>query len=170
MKLYFCRTLRMQTILVGLMITFSLPGRAQSQQKASYLPNLKLTPGDTLKVNKEDLCGSKYENFDGSIPISLKRKVFDLYGIRGDKLIPYNVDHLIPVGLGGSNSLKNLWPQPVSGEWSYHKKNKLEQRLHKLVCSGELDPERAQQEISTDWVSAYEKYLGAPARQKSARD
>lgn len=160
----------MRTLLMALMITFSLPGWAPAQQRSSYMPNPKLTPGTTLKVNKDDLCGSSSKTLDGSIPISLKRKVFDLYGIRTDKPTPYNVDRLIPVSLGGSNSIKNLWPQPLSGEWSYHKKNKLEHRLHKLVCRGELDLERAQQEISTDWVSTYKKYLGGPGLERSKRD
>lgn len=170
MKLYFPGTLRMRTLLFALMITFSSPGRALAQQRSSYMSNPKLTPGTTVKINKDDLCGSRNKTFDGSIPISLKRKVFDLYGIRADEPTPYNVDHLIPVRLGGSNSIKNLWPQPLSGEWSYYKKNKLEHRLYKLVCRGELDLERAQQEISTDWVSAYKKYLGGPGRERSKRD
>jgi hypothetical protein len=168
MKLRFSGKLKMRTLSFALMIIFGVP--APAQQGSSYMPNPKLTPGTTLKVSKDDLCGSRYKSADRSIPISLKRKVFDLYGIRADNPTPFNVDHLIPVSLGGSNSIENLWPQPLSGEWSYHKKNQLEHRLHKLVCRGELDLAKAQQEISTDWVSAYKKYLGGPGRERSKRD
>ena len=157
----------MRTLLIALLITFSLPGRGQAQQGSAHLPDPKLTPGAAQKVTKDDLCGSGSKAFDGSVPISLKRKVFERYRIRLDGGTAYNIDRLIPVSLGGSNAITNLWPQPLSGEWHYAKKNKLEQRLHKLVCSGELDPEKAQQEISTDWISAYKKYLGAPGRQPS---
>ena len=80
-----------------------------------------------------------------------------------------HVDHLIPPGLGGSNSLKNLWPQPLAGEWTSQMKNRLERRLRKLVCSGALDLKTAQQEIATDWIGAYKKYLGVPGQALSKR-
>ena len=166
MKRYFST----QSLSFVLIIGFSVLLQAPAQIKPSHLPNLKLTPGGTVKVKKDDLCGSWYETADGSISISLKRKVFDLYGIRTEKATPLNIDHLIPVGLGGSNSIENLWPQPLSGEWNYSQKNRLERRLRKLVCKGELDLEKAQQEISSDWVSAYKKYMAKPAGDPSKRD
>jgi hypothetical protein len=103
---------------------------------------------------------------DGKLSISLKRKVFELYKIRTEATTPHNIDHLIPVSLGGSNSIENLWPQPLAGEWNYNQKNELERRLRRLVCRGELDLATAQREISTDWVSAYKKYLGEPRKQR----
>ena len=169
MKLCLPGTLRIRTLLCALLMTISI-GWAPARQRSSYMPNAKLTPGTALKVNKDDLCGSGYKPLDGSVPISLKRKVFDLYEIRADQPTSYNVDHLIPVSLGGSNSIKNLWPQPLSGEWSYSQKNKLERRLHNLVCKGEVDLETAQQEISADWVSAYKKYFPGPGQERSRRD
>ena len=159
MKRYFTGTQSLSFVLV---MGFSVLVQTPAQTKPSHLPNLKKTPGATVKVKKDDLCGSWYETADGSISISLKRKVFDLYGIRTEQSTPLNIDHLIPVGLGGSNSIENLWPQPLSGEWNYSQKNRLERRLRKLVCRGELDLEKAQQEISSDWVSAYKKYLTKP--------
>ena len=168
MKRSLTGTLVMRAILFAITITFSLPALAPAQQSASYMPNPKLTPGATLKVNKDDLC-SRTKTLPDSIPISLKGKVFDLYGIRTDKSAPHNIDHLIPVSLGGSNLIANLWPQPLSGEWSYYHKNILEHRLRKLVCRGELDLEKAQQEISTDWVSAYKKYVGGGGGKRSKR-
>ena len=160
----------MRPLLIALLLNLSLPGFGQAQERSSYLPNPKLTPGAAHKVSKDELCGARSKSFDGSVPISLKSKVFDRYRLRTDKATPYNIDRLIPVSLGGTNAIENLWPQPLSGEWSYAKKNKLENRLHKLVCKGELDPEKAQQEISTDWVSAYKKYLSAAVREPSKQD
>ena len=156
-----CGTLRKRALIVALLI--SQPGLAPAQEKPSYLPNPKLTPGATVKISKDSLCRGS-ETVDGSLSISLKRKVFEVYGIRTERSVPHNVDHLIPVSLGGSSAIENLWPQPLSGEWSYNQKNKLERRLRKLVCSGELDLETAQREISTDWVGAFKKYMGKPQR------
>jgi hypothetical protein len=170
MKLYLPGTPRMRTLSFAVLISFSLPPLVLAQERSPYIPDPKLTPGDTLKVSKEDLCGPGSKTLDSAIPISLKIKVFDLYRIRGDSPTSYNVDHLIPVSLGGSNSIKNLWPQPLSGEWTYQQKNKLEKRLYKLVCSGEVELEKAQQQISTDWVSAYKTYVVKVKRERSKRD
>ena len=138
-----------------------------AQKGDGRLPNPKLTPGATLNLTKDDLCGPNRKGVEGSIPISLKRKVFELYKIRTEATEPHNIDHLIPVSLGGSNAIENLWPQPLSGEWNYNQKNQLERRLHKMVCNGELDLATAQREISTDWVSAYKKYIAEPKRQRT---
>jgi len=69
------------------------------------------------------------------------------------------VDYLITPELGGAGSIRNLWPQPYSAVWNAHVKDELEDRLHGLVCSGQVDLATAQREISRDWISAYKKYF-----------
>jgi hypothetical protein len=123
------------------------------------MPDPKLTPGDTAEVTKDDLCGGGLTTLDNKISIKVKSQIYDLYGIRADGPVAYNVDHLVPASLGGTNTIKNLWPQPLSGEWSYAEKNKLEKRLQKLVCSGEIELKKGQEEIARDWVSAYKRYV-----------
>ena len=39
-------------------------------------------------------------------------------------------------------------------------KDRLERRLCEMVCSGQLDLATAQQAIATDWIKAYEKFIG----------
>lgn len=153
----------MRTALMLLMLTFNLFAHPIAQDSARYLPNPKLTPGDTLDVPRKALCEYGYSSPAREIPIRLKRQVLERYGI-SETATGYNVDHLIPADLGGSNSVKNLWPQPLSGKWNYQMKNRLEKRLHKMVCSGQLELEKAQHEIAEDWVSAYRKYLPEPTR------
>jgi hypothetical protein len=134
---------------------------ALAQRSSPNLPDPILTPGAALKVTRQELCGAEYRSPDRKIPITLKRRVFDKYGVKPDA-VGYNVDHLIPVRLGGSNSFSNLWPQSLSGEWNYHMKNRLERRLYKMVCNGTIALETAQQELARDWVSAYKKYFPRP--------
>ena len=43
--------------------------------------------------------------------------------------------------------------------WNAHVKDELEDRLHELVCDGELDLSTAQHDISADWILAYKKYF-----------
>jgi hypothetical protein len=61
----------------------------------------------------------------------------------------------VSLELGGANDIANLWPQPYGGPWGAEAKDRLENRLHRLVCSGELDLAAAQHEIATDWIAAY---------------
>ena len=157
----------MKPLLLTLLVTLSIARIAQAQTR-QYRPNSRLTPGNALKVTADDLCKPGHTEIEGNISVQLKSQVFDRYGIRGD-LIGYNVDHLIPPELGGSNSLKNLWPQPLAGEWTHQMKNRLERRLRKLVCSGALDLRIAQQEIATDWMGAYQKYLSASGQVRFSR-
>jgi hypothetical protein len=157
----------MKALLLTLLLAFGLAGMALAQNRHDR-PNPKLTPGHALNATADDLCKPGHAEVEGKISVRVKGQVFDRYGIRGD-LIGYNVDHLIPPKLGGSNSLKNLWPQPLAGEWTSQMKNRLERRLRKLVCSGALDLSLARQEIATDWIGAYKKYLGAPSQALSKR-
>jgi len=77
----------------------------------------------------------------------------------------YEEDHLIPLALGGAPSdRRNLWPERYSGDDGARKKDRLERRLHTLVCAHVLDLATAQGAIASDWRSAYRTYV--PARRR----
>jgi hypothetical protein len=66
----------------------------------------------------------------------------------------YEIDHLISIELGGSNDIKNLWPEPVDVPGKvigFHAKDVVENRAHAAVCSGKLTLKQAQDGISRDW-------------------
>jgi hypothetical protein len=149
----------MSRFLCSSLLVVSLIGSVIGQGNPPYLPNPKLTPGETRNVTKDKLCDSAYRQIDDSIPVALKEQVFRRYAVRLDSPGGHNVDHLIPAMLGGTNTLKNLWPQPLSGEWQYQQKNRLERHLYRLVCKGELELSAAQKEIATDWVSSFKKHF-----------
>ena len=70
------------------------------------------------------------------------------------------MDHLIALSLGGSNSKKNLWPESYLTEpWNAHTKDQLEYRLLTLVRAGKVDLKTAQQEMASDCIAAYKKYV-----------
>ena len=72
----------------------------------------------------------------------------------------YEEDHLIPLSIGGNpDSPLNLWPQPRISEWNAEKKDILELKLQKLVCTGQLSLDEAQHSIATDWIATYKKYV-----------
>lgn len=69
---------------------------------------------------------------------------------------PIQMDHLIPLGIGGADNDNNLWPQPKA---EAELKDKLEWRMRDLVCKENVPPEKLQQEIRTNWWDAYRKYV-----------
>ena len=137
------------------------PAHAPTEQQGPpILPDPRLTPGATLAVTTDDLCVPGYTRVVRSVPVEVKRQVYAEYGIAHHEPGEYEVDHLISLELGGSNSIKNLWPQSYKTQpWNAHVKDALEDELHRLVCAGQLDLKTAQHEISTHWIGAYQKYF-----------
>lgn len=126
---------------------------------AAYLPDSRLTPGATQPVSREQLCGAP-EPAGGGISDDTALRVFDQYRIREPRAGAYEVDYLITPALGGSDDIRNLWPQPyMQGEWNARVKDALEDYLRGEVCGGRMDLATAQREIASDWVAAYRKYF-----------
>jgi hypothetical protein len=124
-------------------------------------PDLRLTPGATVPVTESQVCGAAAKTVP-AVPVSLKRKVFEEYGVTPPKPDAYEVDYLITPELGGATDIRNLWPEPYQDTvWNAHVKDQLEDRLHRMVCRGDLDLATAQHDISTDWIAAYRKYFHA---------
>jgi hypothetical protein len=69
--------------------------------------------------------------------------------------IPTRSTTSIPLELGGSNAIGNLWPQNYRGFLNADDKDRLENYLHDAVCSGRMPLQTAQEAIATDWVKAY---------------
>jgi hypothetical protein len=57
--------------------------------------------------------------------------------------------------LGGSNSVRNLWPERF-----FRRKDRLENRLHAEVCAGERSLREAQRAIARNWLSLYRVEFG----------
>jgi hypothetical protein len=126
------------------------------------IPNHSLTPGATRPVSMQDICSMPHEEVVRAVPSSLRQQVFREYGIVNPRPEDYEIDYLITPGLGGTEDIHNLWPEPTSSSaWNAGAKDALEERLHELVCDGQLDLPTAQRAIATDWITAYKKYLGA---------
>jgi hypothetical protein len=125
------------------------------------LPSAFLTPGDAKKVTKEQICTPGYVASIKATKDSMKEEAFSRYGLRDGKSSTDVLDHLIPVELGGTDSIENLWPEPVKGEWNAAQKDALEQKLLGMVCDGSLTVKQAQTAIKKNWVQAYQQYVGA---------
>jgi hypothetical protein len=123
-----------------------------------------------LPVTKADICVPGYTKKVRNVPQSVKNQAYAEYHITSHKAGDYEIDHLISLELGGSNSIKNLFPESYRTQpWNAHVKDKLENKLHALVCSGQLDLATAQHAIATNWVSAHKKYMGSDVPVSRAR-
>jgi hypothetical protein len=92
---------------------------------------------------------------------SVHKLAFAEYGYRFPQARgAFEVDHLIPLELGGDNTIANLWAEPASPKPGFHEKDHVENYLHKQVCSGAMTLEEAQKAIATDWLSVWKKMSG----------
>ena len=84
------------------------------------------------------------------------------YGLPPGPHPDFEIDHLIPLGVGGADDDHNLWPEPrrsVEPTWNAEAKDRLEWKLHDMVCADEISPVEAQAAFTDDWTEAYRKYV-----------
>lgn len=155
-----------KAVFLGLVSLYCLVTLSLAQQPAaSYryngtvpLNSLTLTPGATSGLTAAQLCSKTFRT--GSVrdvTEATKHSACAEYGLSradctGSKV---EIDHLISLELGGSNDLKNLWPQPYLPKPGAREKDVVEDELHRQVCAGTIPLATAQHEISTDWYAVY---------------
>lgn len=139
------------------------------------LPNPSLTPGAlnpqvTQSNIDSTICRRGYTRTirpPEHYTENLKRKGIRTYGYTDRRLSHYEEDHLVSLELGGSpTSPLNLWPEPhyTTGGWGSYTKDKLENRLRRMVCQHQITLKSAQYQEAHDWIAAYKRYIGNPPR------
>ena len=139
------------------------------------LPDPDCTPGAVdARVTQADIgatiCRSGYTSSvrpPESMTEPAKYRSMDAYGATGSAS-RYEYDHLVPLELGGSSDVRNLWPEPNQGSpsqfdstdsYGINAKDGVEDRLRYAVCAGKVALAAAQQAIAGDWTTA-ESRLG----------
>jgi hypothetical protein len=113
--------------------------------------------------SRETSCGHGNEH-RSAMTTDRRDEVLIRYGLRPGKHPDYEIDHLIPLCLGGSDDFSNLWPQPrrtIEPKWNAEAKDRLERLICDMVCNGQLDIATAQEAFAKDWIAAYRKYYEA---------
>jgi hypothetical protein len=117
------------------------------------LPDPACTPGSRFRDATPKLfCVSGYTSKVRHVTETTKNKVFAEYGIKTHSGATYEVDHLVPLELGGSNSIANLFPEAASPTPGFHQKDKLENKTHSRACAGQGDWRAMQRQIAKDWT------------------
>ena len=157
---------------IGVLLAVIWVGTNSSERNA--IPRSDLTPGAVRSVAVKDVCRAELSGNADVLPV-VQRELFAEYGMANAEMRAYEVDYLITPALGGSDDIRNLWPQPyASSPWNAYVKDALEDLLRRKVCSGQLDLATAQHEIAVNWVAAYQKYFHTrwplPQHQKNRHD
>lgn len=136
--------------------------------QAGDLPDNRLTPGaiDTSITQQNIYTTVCVKGYTKTVrpPVyftnKLKKEQILQYDYTDTNPTHYEEDHLIPLSIGGNpDSPLNLWPQPRISEWNAEKKDVLELKLQKMVCSGQVGLDEARNAIATDWIATYKKYV-----------
>ena len=144
---------------LSLAVCLSLTGPAPAQ--AGDRPDPQMTPGDVLPVTQAQVCQPEYGHDIGPIPQERGQQVLLAYGLLNTEPGAYKIDHLIPLALGGSNAITNLWPLSRNAEpWNAYVKDVFERKLRVMVCQGNLPLAEVQAALAKDWIAAYWRWIG----------
>jgi hypothetical protein len=130
------------------------------------LPDRRCSPGAFYsKLTSRVICSASFRTSSvRNVPVSEKHQVELEYGLAPR---PYGstleIDHIVSLELGGSNDIANLYPERADAHPGFHVKDVLENKLHTLVCAGQLALRTAQRQIAANWEGLYKEILGVPA-------
>lgn len=117
------------------------------------MPNRQLTPGAIQSSDTAAICTPGWAEAHRDVSDATKDYVAREYGLSSRD--GYEIDHLIPLELGGANSEPNLWPEPYDSAFGATQKDGLEDYLHEQVCHHGLPLAAAQHEIAANWYTAW---------------
>ena len=120
-----------------------------------YLPDPICSPGDVLTTNTSLVCTSGYSSKVRNVSEKTKDRVYADYGILNRATGQFEMDHIIPLELGGSNDVKNLFPEPALPKPGFREKDRLENWLNDQVCQHGMNISQAQEMIARNWTAAY---------------
>ncbi|HKQ24434.1 MAG TPA: hypothetical protein VJT81_08350 [Burkholderiales bacterium] len=130
-------------------------------------------PDVTQETIAQTICVPGYTNAVRP-PVSftnrVKQTLLTQAGRDDTEASKYRIHHIIPLALGGHpRKLENLELERRDGASSAKRKNRIEAKLQCLVCSGRVTLAEAQQEISTDWQAADNRYAGITCQSRMVK-
>ena len=131
--------------------------------RVSPSPDRRCSPGAYSKnLTKAVICSPAFHTGDyRNVPDSEKTSVEAAYGIAPKSYgASQEIDHIVSLELGGSNAVANLFPEKASPSPGYRVKDKLENKVHDMVCAGEITLAAARRQIATNWRALFKKVYG----------
>ena len=147
----------------------SLAASSTKAGPAYVYPNSSLTPGAVLTTDASTICVPGYASSVRDVSTATKEQVYAEYGVSDPQPTgAYEVDHFIPLEIGGSNDIKNLWLEPATPTPGFHQKDQFENFEHQQVCNGSISVAEAQSRMTSDWYFYWEEEVGGTAPTASA--
>ena len=158
----FAQTGKSRSSAVQERFSFDEPAIKQMLIRTHQLPDPTLTSGAVRTTDVHDICTRPTSDIR-KVTARTKRLIFQRYGVPDGNHTGFcsvkegcEVDHLISLELGGSNDPRNLFPEPYTElKWNAHVKDRLENKLHRMICQGNITPEEAQRKIAGNWIQSY---------------
>lgn len=120
-------------------------------------PDHACTPGAVFpNADRETICVKGYTKTVRNVTTKTKQRVYAAYGIKYPPPTgSYEMDHLIPLALGGNNDVANLFPEAKEPPPGFPEKDVVEIYLYEQMCKGAIDLAVAQKQIAEDWLAVY---------------
>jgi hypothetical protein len=149
--------------------TVSLAPSSTKAGPAYVYPNPALTPGAALATDASTICTPGYASGVRDVSTATKEQVYAEYGVSYPQPPDaYEVDHFIPLEIGGSNDIQNLWLEPVSPTPGFHQKDQFENFEHGQVCNGTISVAEAQSRMVSDWYFYWQEEVESTTATTSA--
>lgn len=120
-------------------------------------PDNACTPGAFVRKSKADVCDGRTER--PNLPAAERRAILRNYGVPTFNGTTGEMDHRIPLALGGTTDRRNVWPQAGPRP---NPKDRLEAYVLRRVCKGLPHPmglRTARAIFAGSWV-AYFRFYG----------
>jgi hypothetical protein len=137
-------------------VTGTLTGHCRARRNG-LLPDRSCTPGAidpaiTQATIGSTICRAGYTDKVRPPEPQTEAFKFDVAEpAYGQHHVDGELDHLVPLELGGANDAANLWVEagPIPNP-----KDRVENALNDAVCSGRMPLRAAQRKIARDWIAA----------------
>jgi hypothetical protein len=139
------------------------PRTKSSGCRRSAVPDRRCSPGGYYqRLTRGVICSASFHTSAiRNVPQTEKFAVEREYGMAAAYYgYSIEIDHIVPLELGGSNAIGNLFAEPGRGRASYHAKDALENRAKALVCDGRLSLAAARRGFATNWETLYRRLFG----------
>lgn len=155
----------MRYSLIAFIVAITLATPAPAEELPSR-PDDSRTPGVVGGTSFADVCGKvdglTYSKRHRKTTAKMKRDVYAAYNVnRAER--DFEVDHRVPLCVGGADVQKNLWPQRGWIHPSFHDKDRLEVFVCRAVCrTRKMTLEEGQAIFLGDWIAGFERVFGQP--------
>lgn len=154
------------TLAPGAQVIPYVPGRVTEDQRSpcraqdnGALPDPYCTPGAVGEVRVGTVCGPRFQESRRVNVAGPRLAAMRAYGVRIEDSPIIQYDHRVPLGIGGANSTRNLWPErsDLVGKGTRNAKDSVDYTVWYSVCrapGGRIALADAQRAFMGDWRDA----------------